>query len=423
MAKTRLSEFRDLWSVKERKLLYIYLGVLFFFWAFDIAQAVVTDDWSLWTFGNNMLSAVLFTSFFVGFVFTRRFWNQGIIPARRIIITLLKLSLIVGLFAVIIFSLIVAFNPEEAFDDDEFDELSDMEWTGMMIVMFFMGFLFGFVGLLFMLVVGMGFVGAVVMFEVGLTPVMIRRVRGITESDDIDARILAWFLLIPENLDTGTLSITRPVKEDVFPKSRFYHAISWQIMISLIIALSLSLNPFVPESISPSQILSLLTNANIIVPLIILPALLYLRLRVRIEGPVKDFRVYRGIQSRLLRTFFAFGTIIIILRLALEDVTSQDFLISFAGYAFISGGIIVFFTWLYYNFFEDYAAFKVVERVPGLVRGEVDEVEVGKVDVVEEGKVDVVEGAEVEDAEHSPAPPSEDDPSLNIDDEADKGEP
>jgi len=418
-----MAEFRDLWSVKERKLLYIYLGVLFFFWAFDIAQAVVTDDWSLWTFGNNMLSAVLFTSFFVGFVFTHRFWNQGIVPARRIIITLLKLSLIVGLFAVIIFSLLVAYNPEEAFPDDDSEELSDLEWSVMMILIFFMGLLFGFIGFLFMLVVGMGFVGAVVMFEVGLTPVMIRRVRGITESDDIDARILAWFLLIPENLDTGTLSITRPVKEDVFPKSRFYHAISWQIMISLIIALSLSLNPFVPESISPSQILNLLTNANIIVPLIILPALLYLRLRVRIEGPVKDFRVYKGIQSRLLRTFFAFGTIIIILRLALEDVTSQDFLLSFAGYAFISGGIIVFFTWLYYNFFEDYAAFKVIERVPGLVKGEVDGVEEGKVDEVEEDEVDGVEGAEVEDAEHSPAPPSEDDPSLNIDDEADKGEP
>ncbi len=423
MAKTRLSEFLDLWSVKERRLLYIYLGILFFIWAVDIIQAIVTNDWSLWTFGNNMLSGILFASFFVGFVFTRRFWNQGIVPARRIIIMLLKLSLIVGLFVVMIFSLILAYYPEEAFGEDEFDELSDVELIGMMIVMFFMGFLFGFVGLLFMMVVGMGFVGAVVMFEVGLTPVMIRRVRGITTSDDIEAGILAWFLLIPENLDTGTLSVTRPVKEDVFPKSRFYHAISWQIMISLIIALSLSLNPFVPETISPSQILNLLTNANIIVPLIILPALLYLRLRVRIEGPVKDFRVYKGIQSRLLRTFFAFGTIIIILRLAMEDVTSQDFLISFAGYAFISGGIIVFFTWLYYNFFEEYAAFKVIERVPGLVKGEVEDVKEGETDEVENGKVDVVEEGEVEDVEHSPAPPSEDDPSLNIDDDGDKGEP
>jgi hypothetical protein len=234
---------------------------------------------------------------------------------------------------------------------------------------------------------------------------------------------LAWFFLIPENLDTGTLSATQPVKEDVFPWSRFYHAISWQIMISLIIALSLSLNPFVPETINPSQILNLLNNANMIVPAIVLPALLYLRLKVRIEGPVTDFWVYKGIQSRLIRTFFAFGTIIIILRLAVEDVTSQDFLLSFAGFAVLSASIIVFFTWLYYNYFEEYAAFKVIERVPELVGGEVDEVEEGKVDVVEEGEVEAVEGAEVEDAEHSPAPPSEADPSLKIDDEGDKGEP
>ncbi len=408
MAKTRLSEFLDLWDVKERKLLYIFMGVLFFFWGINILIAYVTNDWSVWTFGNNMLSGILFASFFAGFVFTRRFWNQGIVPARRIIIMLLKLSLIVGLFTVMIFSFFLAYYPEEAFGEDPPDQLSDLEWIGMMIVMFFIGVLFGFVGLLFMMVVGMGFVGAVTMFGVGLTPVAIRRVEGITASDEMEAGILAWFLLIPENLDTGTLSVTRPVKEDVFPWPRFYHAISWQIMISLIIALSLSLNPFVPETISPSQILNLLTNANIIVPLIILPALLYLRLRVRIEGPVKDFRVYKGIQSRLIRTFFAIGTIIIILRLAVEDVTSQDFLLSFAGYAIISVSIIVFFTWLYYNFFENFAAFRVAERVPGLLK---------------EGEVEVVKEGDVEDDGHPPAPPSEEDPSHNVEDEEDKGEP
>ncbi len=406
MAKTKVSEFLDLWDVKERKLLYIFLGALSFFWGVAIATAIWTNDWSVWTFGTNILSGVLFASFFAGFVFTRRFWGKGIVPARRMINMMLKLSVVVGLIVMMILTIAFAYYPEEAFDEDPQEQFSNGEWFGMMIVTFLMGFIVGFLAFLFYLVVAMGFVGAVVMFEVGLTPVLIRRIRGITTSEEREARILAWFLLIPENLDTGTLSVARPVKEEVFPWSRFYHAISWQIMISLLIAISLSLNPFIKDTIDPSQILSLLTNANIIVPLIILPSLMYLRLKVRIEGPAKEFRVYKGMQSRLIRTFFAAGTIIIILRLAVKEVTSQGFLLSFAGYAAISVSIIVFFTWIYYNFFENCAAFKVVERVPGLVRGEVD--------VVKEG--------EVEDAGHPPAPPSERDPSLNVEDVEDKGE-
>ena len=409
MTKSKVSEFLDLWDGKERKLLYIYLGVLFFFWGVAIATAIWTDDWSMWTFGNNILSAVLFASLFAGFVYTRRFWGKGIVPARRIIKMMLKLSVVVGLIVSIIFTILMIYYPEEAFDEDPSVQISNVEWFAMMVVLFIMGYLVGFLAFLFYLVVAMGFVGAVVMFEVGLTPVLIRRIKGITTSEDREARVLAWFLLIPENLDTGTLSVARPVKEKAFPWSRFYHAISWQIMVSLLIAVSLSLNPFIKDTIDPSQILSLLTNANIIVPLIILPSLIYLRLRVRIEGPAKEFRVYKGMQSRLIRTFFAAGTIIIILRLAVKEVTSQDFLLSFAGYAAISVSIIVFFTWVYYNFFEDFAAFRVAERIPGLMKGEVDEVEEGEV--------------VGDDAEQPPAPPSKENPSLDLKGEDDKGDP
>ncbi|MCK4971588.1 MAG: hypothetical protein KAS77_13720 [Thermoplasmata archaeon] len=391
MAKSRISEFLDLWNVKERKLLYIYLGILFFFWGVAIATALWTNDWSAWTFGSNVLSGVLFASLFAGFVFTRRFWGKGIVPARRMINMMLKLSVVVGLILMMIFTILMAYYPQEAFDEDPSEPFSNAEWFGMMVALFILGFLAGFLAFLFYLVVAMGFVGALVMFEVGVTPVVIRRVRGITTSEERESRILAWFLLIPENLDTGTLSAARPVEEKAFPWSRFYHAISWQIMISLLIAVSLSLNPFIKDTIDPSQILSLLTNANIIVPLIILPSLIYLRLKVRIEGPAKEFRVYKGMQSRLIRTFFAAGTIIIILRLAVKEVTSQDFLLSFAGYAAISVSIIVFFTWIYYNFFENFAAFRVAERIPELMKGE----EEGDEKRDEDGKGDMDEDRDI----------------------------
>ena len=409
-----MSEFLDLWDIKERKLLYIYLGVLSFFWGVSIATAIWTNDWSVWTFGNDILSGILFASLFAGFVFTRRFWGKGIVPSRRIIIMMLKFSVVVGLIVTIIFTILLAYYPEEAFDDDPLEPISNFEWFVMVNIFFIGGFLAGLLAFLFYLVVAMGFVGVVVMFEVGLTPVLIRRIRGITTTDEREARFLAWFMLIPENLDTGTLTVDRPVKEEAFPWSRFYHAISWQIMISLLIAVTLSLNPFIKDTIDPSQILSLLTNANIVVPLIIIPTLLYLRLNVRIEGPVKEFMIYKGFQSRLIRTFFAAGTIILILRLAVKEVTSQDFLLSFSGYAALSVSIIVFFTWIYYNFFENFAAFRVAERIPELMKGEVDEVEEGEVDEVEEG--------EVEDAGLPSPSPSKEDTPLDVEDEEDKGE-
>ena len=370
VAKTKMSEFLDLWDVKERKLLSIYLGVLSFFWGISIATALWTNDWSMWTFGTNILSGILFASLFAGFVFTRRFWGKGIVPARRIIINMLKIAVVFSIISVMIFSITVGFDFEDASEDTPSEPVSNVEKIVILNVLFIGFFIAVLVAFLGYLVIGMGFVGAVVMFEVGLTPVLIRRIRGITTSEERESRFLEWFMLIPDNLDTGTLSLDRPVKEEAFPWSRFYHAISWQIMISLLIAVTLSLNPFIKDAIDPSQILSILTNANIIVSLIILPTLLYLRLNVSIEGPVREFKIYKGFQSRLIRTFFAAGTIILILRLAVKEVTSLDFLLSFAGYAAMSVSIIIFFTWIYYNFFEDYAAFRVAERIPELVKGE-----------------------------------------------------
>ena len=54
-----------------------------------------------------------------------------------------------------------------------------------------------------------------------------------------------------------------------------------------------------------------MTSGFIIVPIVVFPWLITERIDARIEGPIKDFRLYAGIRSRLIRTFLALGTLMI----------------------------------------------------------------------------------------------------------------
>jgi hypothetical protein len=236
----------------------------------------------------------------------------------------------------------------------------------------------------------MGLVGMVYLFTVGLAPPFLRRVRDLTDGDRWYGTLLGWLFFIPDNLDTRTLNATAPEVERVFPWTRFKRAVAWQTIFALLVVILVSLNPFLLDAVSIETLFEIMNNAHVIVPLLFLPVLIVLRLKVKIDAPVKDFYIYIGIRTRLVRTFLAIGTLVLFIRLALKDLDPEMVVLNLIGYSFLAIIIISAFTWLYFNFVENQLAFKVIERAPWLLDGEEgDIVDVDPVDEDEGGGEDV----------------------------------
>ena len=207
-------------------------------------------------------------------------------------------------------------------------------------------------------------VGVIYLFDAGVVPVLIRWVKRITGRDHLGARALGWLLLIPDNLDTGTLTVDTPKEETTFPWDRFKLVVFWQLVSGLIIATYLNFNPFILDSLGPEQLFNLVNNALGIIPLLVIPWFVILRLNVRIDGPVKDFTLYGGIRSRMLRTFLVIGSLLIFIRITIEEIGVGEVLLNFTAYIISLALFSVLFSFVYFNFFENELAKRVVKRLP-----------------------------------------------------------
>ncbi|MCK5254192.1 MAG: hypothetical protein KAQ96_14635, partial [Thermoplasmata archaeon] len=300
----------------------------------------------------------------------RMFWGKGIMSFRRMFKQMLKGSLVFAIVFLAIIWLLLLYGDEADLAEEGAPALEGYEIAIALVVMYiglyFVGILIFLVGY----VMCMGLVGIVYLLTVGFAPPFLRRVRNLTAGDRWYGGVLEWLFFIPDNLDTGTLSATAPVVEKEFPWARFKRAVAWQMIFALLIAVLVSLNPFLLEAVSIETLFTVMENAYIFVPMLFLPVLVVLRLRVKIEGPVKDFYIYVGIRTRLVRTFLAIGTLVLFIRLALKDLDPEMLLLRMTGYFFMAIILISTFTWLYFNIVENQLAFKVIERAPWLVDGE-----------------------------------------------------
>jgi hypothetical protein len=255
------------------------------------------------------------------------------------------------------------------------ETLTTGEWIGMTTVLFIGAFLAVLLSFVLAMVFLFGFIGVIYLFMAGLAPLLLRWIRRITMRGHLKARTLGWLLLIPEHLDTGTLQVKAVKPEDEFPWGRFQRAFLWQVFFGLMIAVYVSLNPFFLRGAEIEELFNLMSNGFAIVSILVLPWFITLRLDARIEGPVRDFKVYEGIRSRMLRTFLAIGTIMIFLRFALEDLSPEKLLVNFAQYTIIIVLFTLLITYIYFNFFENDLAAKVVERLPWMEEDESEEPE------------------------------------------------
>ncbi len=98
------------------------------------------------------------------------------------------------------------------------------------------------------------------------------------------------------------------------------------------------------------------------IPMFILPWFIYLRLDAKIKGPVKDFKLFDGLYSRMFQTLVAFSTLILIFRMAVRDPDFWDVMANFTSYiVFFAMGIFIF-TFVYFNYFNEDLAIDIAEK-------------------------------------------------------------
>jgi len=317
---------------------------------------------------NSLYLSLLITFFIIGILAFHYYSKGGIISTKKIF----KWFAITAAIIAPVFTAVLFLDTLSKNIDPNLYLWSNASYAaliGMDIGMFFAVFLV-FVLLLF---IGFGMIGVLSALERGAAPEILLHVSRITphisdsmKKKDIKAYIgysaLRWFFITPSSLDTKTLIISHVNPKKQFPWPILKKALMWQILLGAIVIIYISLNPFFLESTSFQSLFSIATNISIMIPFVILPWFVLLRLNARIKGPVKDFQLYSGIAYRMYRTFVTLGTLIIIIRLALKNVNPRDVIAAFPIYYMFFITIIFILTFVYFNYFENDLAKDVADR-------------------------------------------------------------
>jgi len=227
---------------------------------------------------------------------------------------------------------------------------------GMFIALFFV--------LAVYLMAGVGIVWLMTALERRLAPAALLRIRRLSEATTERSRktdivrwakytALRWLFNIPDVLDTGRLVVRSPESSKVFPRRAFAGALGWSVLFATVIAIDVSFNPFLRESFTVQQLLSIVTPASIFIPWIVLPWFIFRRLGAEIPGERRPFRLYDGLRSRVYGLLVAVGTLVLFVRLALRDIPLDTVLSSFVNYYLTFLLLGALFMFVYFNYFED----------------------------------------------------------------------
>jgi hypothetical protein len=167
------------------------------------------------------------------------------------------------------------------------------------------------------------------------------------------ARVEVWAVAFPRVLDPSTLRLDPQPIDDRAAKDRFVQAMLWQLVLGMILAVYISLNPVLLQTMTFSQTFGLVSITSILVPLLLLPWSTLEALGGRVDGVREDFYLHKGARTRMMQTVVALGTLFLILRLAVQDIGADVIFWRLAGYSltlFIVSGLVSF---AYFNYFEN----------------------------------------------------------------------
>lgn len=369
-----LEEFEEnigTWRGNERTLIRVFL-VLFvafiliqFVYALSYMDMLDLTSWQIiLNTGQNLVVAYAITSFILGFYFVLVFKADGIVSLREILMTMLQAAVVVAVFFTILLAVDHAGFAETGLYTEDADgpEMTPARYIALLAGFFVMTLGGTFLAEVVILVGGFGIIGMLYIFEVGGAPKLIEKMEGISRREDLESKAIMWFFTIPGALDTDTMLADEPAKETSFPWDRFRTAVLWQIAFGIIIAIYVSLNPWLLRNFSMDQLFRFMSTAFVVVPILVIPWFIFRRLNARYKGVAKDFTLYAALKDRMTRLIITAGTLLIFIRMALESVKLEDLLFALGSYIFIMVLCIIAFTFIYFNFFENKLAGETFNR-------------------------------------------------------------
>ena len=349
----------------DRRVLIVFFFLLFLGIFFSIIGVFVFGEQGLGTLIPSFLESVGFAFFISGILAIKYHRKRGIIPFKKIIKWLAKISLV--------FAFVFAAGTFTLFLNEISGELTVVEMIGGFLVLYLLGFVFCLIIPLFLMISGFGMIGVLSAFIRVKTADLLVEITKITpnltdSTKKTDRRKylgfiwLGWAFDIPDVIDTRALSINSGEPLNKIPWSIFRQAVMWQIFFGVVIVIYISFSPFFLDVTDMRFLFAIASNVSTFIPIFILPWFIYLRLDAKIKGLVKDFRLFDGLKARMLQTIVAFSTLILIVRMAMERPGFREFLPNFLGFfiLFIMGVMVT--TFVYFNYFENDLAYDIARK-------------------------------------------------------------
>ena len=325
------------------------------------------DEVDLYGFVSSALGGLSLSFLVVGVPVYFRHRTRSLTPRRTILRWIAAVSVAITAVMALSIALAAVYAPDLV----HFDGVSAGELLVGAVLIVVILFIIDFVLCMSSLLVAFGVVGVLSALERRYTVWTLRQIArlGTSKGFSMADRAVKWLFNIPGVLDTKTLSVRPQEPRGRVSISDLKAPVLWQLIFGFVLAVYISFNPFFSDR-SPEALLrlfSLLTSASILIPLIILPWFMFRRLGAGLSGQTRQFTLYEGIRSRMFQSYFAVGTIVILVRLSIQEiaVALEYFVFAFAAFMitlFISASVITF---VYLNYFENKLTEDIVEGLRG----------------------------------------------------------
>ena len=315
--------------------------------------------------GLNMIFGSLTISIFAtGGLSYLYYRNDGIVSRKKINMWFLRLSLVGSTVIIVILTIYIGMARAGYFETDFFTE-DPLYVVVIALLVMYIAFVFAiFLALFLILLFSFGIISVIVVVTKGATPEILDELTMITKNTTNEIKIkdptsywkyyfLQWFFHIPYIIDTAKLTLEKFKLRRKIPWKRVKLSVLSHLLFGSVIIIYVSFNPLLLTSVSIGVLYNLATNVVILVPFIIVPWFIYHRLRVRIKAPVRSFMLYHGVKHRMTRILVAVGTLLLFVRIGIQQVDILDMLFSFVAFLFFYFIVVVILSFTYYNYFEN----------------------------------------------------------------------
>jgi len=333
------------------RLFLIFVGVSV---AVTGVSSFSTPPLTGWELLSVFFAGLALAFFVAGIPSFRRYRSTSILSNRQVLVWVAKgtviLSIVVTIFTIVIFEYAPELTGPAPFTG------VGQEVLFFLVVMIALLFAF-FLALLGAGIIAFGIIGVMSALEREFVPRLLHEIAESGKKEKLTARYraLRWLFNIPDVLKVDSLTVHPAPKRNSVHLRDVVSAMSWQLIFGAVLAMYVSLNPFVSggNEGSLANIFGLLTNGALLIPVVIIPWLVYRSLGASIGGPAKEFTLYNGLRSRLFQTFFAVGTLLLVARILVTSTNIEAFV---AGFTSFMGSLLLISlicTFVFLNYFEN----------------------------------------------------------------------